>query len=242
MKKMRLLYFTFILLSTGLTYGQSIIGVKVNGGLSYLKSELKTYPPTPMTQEYYPMFSGQGGLTYQYCFKNRFVIGTELLYSQIEGKDIENGLSGVLFNNNFIRDGHYQTTIYRHIYYLGLPFYVGYNLKKMTLNLGVQTNLKFGGGFHWYTNAAYDNGKIETFDFKSNSLNINKMDFGLRIGIFYKLSDKFSIETNYYYGLTNLVPVDSNDEPPVWNIQQLTFGLRYELFTLKEKNRVTKQE
>jgi hypothetical protein len=234
MKKIRQFFLTIILLTTGLTYGQSFIGVKVNGGLSYFKTELKMYPPSPMTQEFHPMLSGQGGITYNYIFKNKFLIGTELLYTQIEGKEYLKVLTGVTTNGNFISDnGFYEKNSFRHIYYLGLPIYFGYNVKRLNLNLGFQANLALASGSQSYLNGIYSNGEAFSYDTNQNDLDISKLDFGGRIGIFYKLSDKYSIETNYYYGLTNLIKDKNINEPPVWHIQQLTFGLRYNLFMLE---------
>jgi len=218
-------------------FGQQTFGIKINAGLSYLKTERVTYPPMPETQKFYSSFSGQGGLTYSYSFNSKFQIGTELLYTQIEGKEVLNALSGVLTNNTFISDGHYEIDTYRHIYYLGLPIYVGYNFNKLNINLGIQGNFKLGGSSHWNTNSIYNNGATESYESESKKLNINKFDYGLRFGVFYKLTEKYFLETNYYHGLSDIVSGGLISGSPVWSIQQLTVGIKYNLLELNKKRK-----
>ncbi|MCK4642544.1 hypothetical protein KAU32_02785 [bacterium] len=61
-----------------------------------------------------------------------------------------------------------------------------------------------------------------TFD----KLNIDCFDFGVRIGLIFDLTDRFQIEGNYYYGVSNILKFDSW----VWKNQQITIGLRYAFF------------
>jgi len=231
---MRKLFTNIILLAVTVTaLGQQSIGVKVNGGISFFRSENQTYPSWPMKLSYYPMPSGQVGLTYQYRLKKKITLGAELLYTQIEGKEIETIFTGLAIGNTFTSDGYVETKKYRHIYYLGMPVYVGYKLNKLTVNLGVQTNFKVGGGSHFYYHDVHDNEEPINKDVKQNSIDVNKIDYGLRLGLFYKLTDKFSLETNYYYGLTNISENASIDLSRRWHIHQFTVGVRYNLLTLK---------
>jgi hypothetical protein len=237
---MKRLFTNIILFTVTMTvFGQQSIGVKLNGGLSYFKKEIIMNPPVPMTQEFYPMLSVQGGLTYSYCFKNKFLLGTEIIYSQIEGKGYLKTPSSVIngvFSNEFITNNSLQ-----HIYYLGVPIYIGYNYKKLNINLGVQTNFALASGGLEKIQASYD-GQLISYDIKKDDLGINKVDFGTRLGLFYKLSDKFSLETNYYCGLTNLIKGKSFFESPIWQVQQLTIGLRYNLLILDRNIGETKNK
>jgi len=213
---MKRLFTNIILFAVTISaFGQQTFGIKINAGISYLKTERVTYPPMPETQKFYSVFSGQGGLTYSYSFNSKFQIGTELLYSQIEGKEVLNGLSGVLTNNAFISDGHYEIDTYRHIYYLGLPIYVGYNFNRLNINLGI-----------------HNNGATDSYESESKKLDLNNLDYGLRFGVFYKLNEKYSIETNYYHGLSDIVNGGLISGSPVWSVQQLTVGIKYTLFEL----------
>jgi len=236
---MKRLFTSIILFAVTISaFSQQTFGIKINAGFSYLKTERVTYPSMPETQKFYPVFSNQGGLTYSYCFNSKFQIGTELLYTQIGGKELLNGLSGVLTNNIFISDGHYEIDTYRHIYYLSLPIYVGYNFNKLNINLGIQGNFKLGGSSHWSANSInYNNGGTYSYESESKKLDINKFDYGLRFGIFYKLTEIYSIETNYYRGLSNIVNGGLISGSPVWSVQQLTVGIKYNLLELNKKRK-----
>jgi len=218
-------------------FGQQSFGIKINAGFSYLKTERVTYPQIPETQKFYPVLSGQGGLTYSYSFNSKFQIGTELLYTQIEGKEVFNGFSGLLTNNTFISDGSYEINMSRHIYYLGLPIYVGYNFNKLNVNVGVQGNFKLGGSTHWTASSSSNNGATESYESGSNKLDINKFDYGLRLGVFYKLTEKYSIEANYYHGLSDIINGGFISGSPFWSVQQLTVGIRYNLFELNKRKK-----
>ena len=144
----------------------------------------------------------------------------------------------MLTNNIFISDGHYEIDTYRHIYYLSLPIYVGYNFNKLNINLGIQGNFKLGGSSHWSANSInYNNGGTYSYESESKKLDINKFDYGLRFGIFYKLTEIYSIETNYYRGLSNIVNGGLISGSPVWSVQQLTVGIKYNLLELNKKRK-----
>jgi len=238
----RLFTYIIIFAVTVTAFGQQTFGFKVNGGFSYLTTERKEYPSTPKTQSYYPMFSGQGGLTYSYNFKNKFVIGTELLYNEIEGKEYLKLFSGMTINGNFVSDnGYYETNIFRHIYGIGLPIYIGYNFQKFNINIGFQANFAISSVSEnsiisenpSYFQDLY-NGGGSIYNPQENELELDKISYGARIGLFYNLSKRYSIEANYYYGLTNLLKENSIFEPPIWNVQQLMIGIRYS-FLLPDK-------
>lgn len=237
-KEMKRLFTTIILFAVAVsTFGQQTFGIKINAGLSYLKTERVSYSSLPDTQKFYPVLSGQGGLTYSYNFNTKFLIGTEILYTQIEGKEVITGLSGMSTDNTITIDGHYEIDTYRHIYYLGLPIYVGYNFNNLNINIGIQGNFKLGGSSHWNANSVYNNGVTDSYESESEKLDINKFDYGLRFGVFYKLSPKYSIETNYYHGLSDIANGGLISGSPVWSVQQLTIGIKYNLLELNKKKK-----
>lgn len=173
------------------------------------------------------MPSGQGGLFYNFQFKDKFLIGTDVLLIPIYGHEYLK-LPLVDINRNSV--GVSEDHIYRHIYYLGIPVYFGYSFKKVNINLGFQTNFVLASGGEVKGNATY-NGQYNTWDNKVNKLGINNYDYGVRAGLLYKLSDKLSIETNYYFGLTNLIKDSQLSKFDTWKVQQWTVGLRYNLFS-----------
>lgn len=214
------------LLATNLTvFGQHNFGLKANGGLSKistnLNSSISTIPFVP---------SGHGGLFYNLQLGDKSLLGAELLFIQIEGKErietpeIDHGIpTGELIINNF----------WRHISYIGLPIYYGLKIKKLTINLGFQASFTLTSFERKKGQAPY-NGGIITWDNKYDKLYIDSYDFGPRAGLIFNLTDKFAIEGMYYYGINNILDNDITIDR-TWRVQQVTVGFRY-AFPTKTKN------
>ena len=208
-------------------FGQYNFGLKANGGLSYLSTHFKSNPPQHETEKFYYQPSGQGGLFYNFQFKCKFLIGTEVLFIPIYGKEY---FKLPLTDQNGNLNGEYsEDNIYRHIYYLGVPVYVGYSFRKLNINLGFQVNFVLASGGEEKGHATY-NGQYSAWDNRYDNLYINNYDLGARPGVLYKLSEKFSIEANYYFGLKNILRNSSIKPYWIWKVQQMTVGLRYKLF------------
>ena len=200
--------------------------MKLNGGLSYLYTYFESNPPQNETQKFYVMPSGQAGLFYNSLIKDKFLFGTEVLIFQIEGKDY---LKLPLVDQNGPTGEYSEDWTYRHISYLGVPVYFGYSFKKLNVNLGLQANFVLLSSGREIGHATYQ-GQYYEWDNKGKKLGINFLEYGTRGGLLYKLSDKLSIETNYYYGLTNLLKDSSIKKYWTWRVQQWTVGLRYNIF------------
>jgi hypothetical protein len=228
MKKLILLI-TVIILSFS-AFGQHDLGLKLNGGVSCLNMN-----PHSRLQDQKDrlQFSGQGGVYYNYTLPKHFMVGAELLFVQIEGKTYNK----ILFTDelgNYIGDfGTYK--ILQNISYFGLPVYFGYKIKKFTINLGFQVN-------YMLTGSAIEKGEVtfkgETSTFKNihKKLAIDNFDYGPRIGFTYGLSERFSLEANYYYGLNNLLT--NSIGRMKWNIQQCTLGLQLKLFKVAKSSKI----
>ena len=213
------------------TIGQQI-GIKVSGGLSKItitSDEFDVPFSTPFAA------SGQAGL---YCHLSRgkhSSLGAELLFSQIEGKDvIDSDFSDTdwITGENETITGHVTNKGYRHISYISLPLYYGYTIKKFTLHAGFQLSYAFSSSGREKTYGTYNEGGQETNvnnDTKTDNINIKKLDFGPRAGITYQLTNRLGLEGTYYYGLNNIQKVDD----PFWilKVQQMTLGVRYALWT-----------
>lgn len=216
--------------------GQHDIGLKVNGGLSYFSTKAKT--TQPITQKFYFMASGQGGLFYNLHIHNKFLLGIELVFMQIEGKEL---LKFELTDQYGNLTGQYTTdNIWRHISYLGIPVYFGYNYKKLNVNLGFQTNITLASSGQEKGQAMY-NGGVTTWNNHFDKLAIDNYDIGARAGIIYHLTDKFSIEANYYYGFNNIVKDEKLSKYWTWKIQQMTIGLRYKFISLHRQKSETEK-
>jgi len=204
--------------------GQHDIGLKLNGGLSYLNTKIQS---NITNQKIYFCPSGQGGLFYNFHFLDKYMVGAELLFIQIEGKeyfeipftDETGNLTGEYGSENF----------WHHISYLGVPVYFGYSIKKFNINLGFQINFALTGSAREKGQAIY-HGDLSTWENKYYTLGIDRYDFGPRAGLIFNLSKRLSIETNYYYGLNNILKNHLGTWK--WKVQQLTVGLRYKPFII----------
>ena len=202
-------------------FSQNDFGVKINGGISYLSTKVESTPPTK--QKFYVMPSGQAGLFYNLHPHDKFLFGTEVFFSQIEGKEL---LKSEEIDQNG-PTGQYATDyIWRHISYVGMPIYIGYSFKWFKINLGIQANLTLLSGGR-DKGQATENGTIYTYENKYDHLAIDYYDYGVRAGMLFKLSNKFSIDVNYYYGLNNIVQEAFLSNYWTWKVQQATVGIRY---------------
>ena len=222
---------TLITLTIYLTsFGQSSIGLKVNGGLSSISN--KVADPFLMSQTVYFRPSGQAGLYYNRSIRTHEVFGVELLFSQIEGKDktIDTVGNAIDPNGGTVRLTSVYTTS-KHISYLTLPIYYGITFKKFTFAVGAQVSARLIGKAEQTMQSNYDFEAAnlltpKSANYSTNRLHIKDMDFGETIRIIYNVTGKFGIEANYYYGLNNIYPRKSQT---VWRTQQITLGLRYRI-------------
>ena len=238
----RQFFATLIILTIYLTsFGQHDFGFKLSGGLSYLSTKVtgiivdpSISPPPPKTaQTFFYMPSGQVGLFYNFHFNKQSVFGVELLFSQIEGKEHDKTPATDFFGNptgQFVTGNNFS-----HISYLSIPLYYGYNYKKISVNVGIQTSFLLHASSQSKFQAPDYNGNIQTFNSSSSELPLKYFDLGLRGGIIYSLTNKFSIEGTYYYGLLNIHEHNYSDAGFVYKVQQMTIGIRYKFFMSKPR-------
>ncbi len=206
--------------------GQMVIGLTANGGLSKL---IKKVDFSGTVQKNYFMPSGHAGLFFNFHVDDKSLIGTDLLFVQIEGKEhLDTPETDIQGNPT----GKYmRTDMWTHISYIGLPVYYGYKINKFILNLGFQTSVVLASSGLAKTTSGY--GVLEnTID----KLYIDALDAGLWTGLHFRLTEKFSIQTSYYLGLNNIL----KNNYAKWKIQEMTVGLRYNLFSRSAQTRETK--
>ncbi len=211
------------------TFAQFDIGVKANGGASRMNIDNSF---NDATTKNYIQPSYQGGFYFNLHLPHKFSLGAELLFTQIKEKEFVEfpalDTSGHATSNkdNFV--------LASTLYYLGIPVYVGYNFNRLNINLGLQYNYSLAS--NTVSNEQYyNNGNIITYEHKYNHSNVIAYDFGARAGLTYKLSNKFSIEANYYYGLKNVLNVDKDYRTTwKWQVQQATIGMRYNLCSIEK--------
>ena len=211
-----------ILLALHLTvFGQHNFGLKLNGGLSRISNSVTPINST-MTVKFAPSFNS--GLFYYLQLTNKYFLNTELLFTQIGGKEkLEFNLIDIDGNTA----GNGIGNINKSISYISLPVYFGLKYNKFIINIGFKLSFKLAGSEKANGQATY-NGKTDTWDSQYEYLDIDTYDIGPRVGLIYNLNNKCDFEVTYYYGVNNLL--EKNDLNRTWRVQQAVIGIRYALF------------
>jgi len=126
--------------------------------------------------------------------------------------------------------GHATDIAFRHISYLSLPVYYGFNIKQLTINGGVQISYALassGREKNDLTFYGFPQDETNSSNVKIDDIHIKNIDFGPRAGIIYHLTNRLAVEATYYYGFNNIQKGDQAS----WKlkVQQLTLALRYAL-------------
>lgn len=204
--------------------GQHKLGLKINGGLSKISNSFNSSNSNG-TDKF--TLSGQTGFFFNMNLGAKSVLGGELLFNQIEGKDnfrIE--FTDATGNSVGFSNGN----IFKHISYLSVPIYYGIKFNKTLVNVGFQTSFVLANSGRQKGKATL-NGEESEIDLKYDKLFIDRMDFGPRAGIIFDLNDNFAVEGTFYYGIKNLLGSPSSF---TWKIQQATVGFRYTFLEIKK--------
>jgi len=211
----KLLLISFFAAINLIVQSQHYLGFKANGGISRIKDDLSLSNGT-LTVQLAP--TGNGGIFYYLKISENSLIGTELIFNQIESKRkiVSQNMAGTIEMNTD-----------EHISYLALPVYYGLKLNKITTSAGFQIS---------YLLASRGHSKIKITDpslipseITYDELNIDNYDFGFRAGIAFDLTDRLSIEGAYYHGINNILGCDGRSDVH-WKVQQFSFGLRYTIW------------
>ncbi len=210
-------------------FGQDDVGFKANLISSFIPfKDVSTYQTALADQKNLISPSGQIGMFYCHTFKNRTFIGTDLLFNQVESRtsyipnmqtdqSISNTPSGPFINTDYSEE-------YRmHLTYLSLPVYYGYKISRFSFNLGFQTSLKLGTSY-----TVKSHSSAGTYSAGNQALTkIDNLDYGLKVGLSWKLSTYLDLEGTWYHGLNNIThdPFLSNYRE--YRIRQLSIGIRY---------------
>ena len=212
-------------------FGQQF-GVTIRGGISriYGQLESRNYPQPTMTTSFSPSF--QAGIYFKLPTGKSSSIGTELLYSKVQGEQtFEWDYKGAGFEYY----GSHITS--EHISWLSLPVYYGVTFKRFTFNAGIQISyalLSSGRSELDYVQIIpYENEdpitRLGGTHRELDDLDIKAFDFGPRVGGIYQLTNRLSLEGMFYYGLSNINQLKSYEE--ALKVQQMTVGMRYSLWS-----------
>ena len=209
--------------------GQHVIGFKADAGLSQISTNI-TVRPTIHRDAF--SFSGHEGAYYNFLRRRRTLLGAEIIFVHIRGKehieDYSSGSAGDLSGNYLIEDDR------RMIHYLGIPLYYGFRFKKLNVNLGFQTLFAMKSRGRINTTSGYNSVSVD-YESSINQLSISGYNFGPRAGVMFTLNKNVSVEAVYYYGL-NDINVNDPTQPgkwKSWRVQQFTIGIRYKAFELE---------
>lgn len=214
-----------------ITNAQHDIGVKFADGWSKISTKINSSPSTP--QEFKFMHSYQGGLSYNFHFKNKSIIGAEMLFSKIRGKEHSVSPATDEFGNPTSQLIIFNTG--RYISYLSIPVYYGLSYKKLAVNIGVQTSFVISSSGLGITLVPDNNGNTLYFESKSDKLPVKNFDFGIRTGLSFSLTNNIMVESFYYYGLLNIYKYNSTNWK--WSIQQTAIGVKYNMVSNSNKTK-----
>ena len=199
------------------TSGQQQFGIKASGGISRLYGSLESYNYYTFATSTSFNPSIQAGIYYHLPTGKKTSLGAELLYSKVQGGQMATW--DYYFNNDRVSYGSYTT--YEDISYLSLPVYFGVTFKRLTINGGFQFSYVLSSSGRVKTNSEQttfvnnDNPRAlyaSNRDHDLNNLNIREVDFGLRAGVVYRLTNKLSMEGMFYYGLNNINLLPSSED------------------------------
>jgi len=203
--------------------GQQSLGIKASFGTSMLKT---SYSYSTDHSDYFRP-TGQVGFTYKYNITNRSIIGSDLQFFQIRGKEHAKLALTDDFGDPI---GILKLDIWRNISYLGLPLYYGYNFKNLTFCIGIQTSVTLFSSGKERSEYPDLNGDPVITENEFSGLNIDMLNVGPIANIKYNLTDKSALELMYYYGVNN-IQQDIHD----WKLNPhlLTVGLLYYFISQK---------
>jgi hypothetical protein len=178
--------------------------------------------------------SGTAGVYYKYDLNERFYIGADMNFSQIEGQiDAQyfgffQEIDGEIITVTEVNTAN-ATTNY-HLSYLALPIYIGAKTGNFEVALGWQTAFMLRGtSFSDISTLVLGDWVKSTKS--SDNLGFDQLDFGLNIGLGFKLNEKWKIHTNFYQGLNDILPSDLIVLGPInpWKNSQFTAGISFKL-------------
>lgn len=209
------------------TFGQHQLGIKLSGGLSKITESIES-SDFNLTTAFVP--SGQVGLYYNLALGEKSSLGAELLFSQIEGKNIlEMDLHDIQGN----KVGYSTSISYSHISYLSLPVYYGFHMKRLSIHAGFQISRALASSGREKNEATIHEIRQESYsgNRKIDNIHITHYDLGPKAGVIYHLTNRLAVEGTYYYGINNI-----HQTTPIigeWKVQQITLGIRYALWSKK---------
>ncbi|MEI6412352.1 MAG: outer membrane beta-barrel protein [Bacteroidota bacterium] len=217
--KSLLILFTILLVSFNAKAQKFHFGATLNLGASKVTSPLLASTEV----RYSP--SGNVGFYAEKAIKGKTTIGINLLWVQIEGRDIDKnqelyGSSGQWEILEKIGTATVDSRL--HATYIGIPAYVRFQSGKFGLKLGIQTLIfVHANAINKIDGVKYG----QPFSAKSTykSVELNLFDWGPKAGIDYPIGKKFRLNLDYYFGIGRTKSVLKGRQN-----RQATLGVSYQ--------------
>lgn len=218
MKRHRKLLLLLILV-IGLNSAKSqnlVIGGTANIGFSKVTSNL------PISGDYKVKFthSANLGMFLEKKIGQKSLLGVEALWVQIEGKEITDNKALTAFNGQeIVIFGVISDKSTLHSSYVGIPVYYRFVFRKIGIKGGFQSMIFL------FASSNYEaNGEVNGIPYEAESemkdIEFDRIDIGPKVGIDYRLNEKFRLRADYYHGLTDI----TSDEFP-WERRNRQFNL-----------------
>ena len=213
----------FFIICNLITFGQHNFGLKINGGVSKIDNTTNISNGTVDIQ-FAP--SVQMGIFYNFDFTKKSNLNIELLFNQIEGKEI----TEFDFTDNYGNvTGKATIDFNKHLSYISLPILYGFKIKRFKIKVGFQLSFLIANSGNSKT-MILNNGEYSTIEDEYDKLYIDTYDYGSVVGFSYEINKKIIIGGNFYYGLNNIL--ENENYNLKWKNQQITIGLKYILYQI----------
>lgn len=211
--------FFLLLINISLCQSSSF-GITGNIGLSEIQSNLESV----RNEKDKLTLSSSFGFILEKKVKSKFGLGVKLLWVSLTGETEESTELYTIDSETLMRQvvGSRTTVINFKSNYIGVPISYFYNLKKLKINTGIQPMFLLNTKSRFKNNIIFEGEASESEG--ENSVQFNKLDLGITLGLSYDLTDKLSIASSFYYGLLNVDKQSSNSER---KNRQITLGLNY---------------
>ncbi|MEZ4917819.1 MAG: outer membrane beta-barrel protein [Saprospiraceae bacterium] len=222
MKRQRKLLLLLIM-TIGLNSAKSqnlVIGGTGNIGLSKVTSNL------PISGDYKTKFtlSGNMGMFLEKEIGQKSSFGIEVLWVQIEGKEITENKELTAFNGQSVEViGVISDKSTLHSSYVGIPVYCRFEFGKIGIKGGFQSMIFLFASSN-YEASGEINGEPYEAKSKTKDIKFDRIGIGPKVGVDYQLNNKFRLRADYYHGLTDIT---SAKFPWQRGIRQFNWGVNY---------------
>lgn len=219
------------LLCAHISFGQSIsLSGTINVGISQVDNNL------PFGESYHIGVSPSGsiGFVVERKISKRSGIGISVQFVQIEGVERfkNNVLLGVdPITGEFTEIGELNEVTRIHSSYLAFPIFYKLQLNRLAITTGVQPMMLLTSSANSVMEGVLSGEPFRNeSDATTEDMNFDKIDFGVRAGLSYQLSEVLSLQTDFYYGLSDIT---NRNFPFQRRNYQLTVGINYTFKTIE---------